>query len=70
MIAVFNPDKFKEQGGKVQDCVLSVRLKCEELLSERIDHLDTNVKDLKTNVEDLKTDIKYLEGSAESNNFG
>ncbi|KAF3015629.1 hypothetical protein E8E14_011112 [Neopestalotiopsis sp. 37M] len=63
-IALFDPTKFKDQMSIANEAVMQVRLKCEELLNERIFNLDQNVQFLKSETQDLKTEIQGLRESA------
>lgn len=40
------------------EAVTQVRLRCEELLNERIHNLDQNVQSLRSETQDLKTEIR------------
>ncbi|ETS88014.1 hypothetical protein PFICI_01842 [Pestalotiopsis fici W106-1] len=63
-IALFDPTKFMDQMNLANEAVMQVRLKCEELLNERVYDLDKHIKSLKTETLDLKTEIRGLRDSA------
>lgn len=67
--AVFLPNKFQELGVQVDDSIQSVRRRCEELLSLKVDQIKEQNMNLQGKVQILNDVIKELRVAQSNNNL-
>ncbi|KAK9780208.1 putative Fungal STAND N-terminal Goodbye domain-containing protein [Seiridium cardinale] len=61
IIAIFNGSKFKDKTDLANEAVTNVRMKCEELLNERVYELNNDVQSLRTKTKELEVLLKKAE---------